>query len=562
VVDNKPSEVEKAQVSSMAGTQGPFNIRQTKILTMAECIDIAVRNNLQLRTAKKNLKLAEWRLWESRRNMLPKIGLKMEEYSGKIYGRRFYGRKQSVDFQQTVFHGGEFMYTAMQAQTNVKIVNKEYLRIKNELILQVKKGYYTLAKSKENLKLQRDLSQEASRIHEMVVREFEAGLTSGIELLNVNSQINQIKFQYKSATGDVEVAQLILKQAMNVDAREPIDINADLNFIRRDVDFSTILSDALIHKPEMQISALMIKYYMYEMKVARSKSWPKIDLLGSWGLAKEQFIAKDQGPTDDVEDLAPQWYGGVKVGIPLWGSTGEYSYTKEHWVPVVSAVHGTETITNSYKFNFLDNLAQYSEKYSADVDVSRARQELIKAKQDTTLEVKEGCFNYEKALLQLDTAINKMKYQEADLELVKFRRQMEEAQDSNIVESMIKLAQERFGHVQALSECNMALASISKAVGIPNYFDMEIEVDRKKENPDSKKTEADSKKIEADYNKIETADGSTETVSEKIEPDDEKAKTDSEEAEADGSYMKENYKSIGSGSGTIGPDDENTKDEQ
>jgi outer membrane protein TolC len=292
--------------------------------------------------------------------------------------------------------------------------------------------------------------------------------------------MNQIGFQFKSAICDSEVAELILKQAMNIDAREPIDIDAKLEFMKREIDFYSILADALVHKPEMQINSLMIAYYMYETKVARSKSWPKIDLLGSWGLAKEQYIAKDMGPTDDVEDLAPQWYGGVKVGIPLWGSTGEYSYTKEHWVPVVSAVHGTETVTNSYKFNFLDNLAQYSERYSADVDLGKARQELIKAKQDTILEVKESCFSYEKALLQLDTAINKVKYQEADLELIKFRRQMEEAQDSNVIESMIKLAQEKFGHVQALSECNVALASISKAVGVPGYFNNEAQTNNRK----------------------------------------------------------------------------------
>ncbi|MDP2929534.1 MAG: TolC family protein [Candidatus Omnitrophota bacterium] len=474
-----PSEIERAQVS-IAGPEEFQNIKQAKILTLKQCIDVAIKNNLPLKTAKKSLKLAQWRLWESRRNMLPKVGLKMEEYTGKIYGRRFYGRKQSVDLQQTVFHGGEFVFTMMQAQTNVKIVDKEYARIKNELILQVKKGYYTLAKAKENFKMQKELSREVSRIQEMVVKEFDAGLTSNLELLNVNSQMNQIRFQFKSATGDAEVAALILKQAMNIDAGEPIDIDAKLEFVKRDVDFSDILADALIHKPEMQINSLMITYYMYETKVARAKNWPKIELLGSWGLAKEQFIAKDMDTTDDVEDLAPQWYGGVKVGIPIWGSTGEYSYTKEHWVPVVSAVHGTETITNSYKFNFLDDLAQYSAKYSADVDLSRARQELIKVKQATVLEAKESCFSYEKALLQLETAINKVKYQEADLELIKFRRQMEEAQDSNVIESMIKLAQEKFGHVQALSECNIALASISKAVGIPNYFNDEVETNNRK----------------------------------------------------------------------------------
>lgn len=490
--ENGPSEVERAS-TSIKGVQSPpenmhgsSEAEDTRVLTLDDCIAIAIKNHLPLKTAKKSLKLAEWRLWEARRNMLPKAGWNWQEYTGKINGRRFYGKKLAADVQQTVFHGGEFVYTMMQAQTNVKIVNKEYAKIRNDLILQVKKGYYILAKAKESFKLQQELSREVLRISDIVARQFEAGVTASLEMLNVNSQVNQIKFQYASSKGDVEVAELILKQAMNVDARERLDITQPPAFNRVDVEFDKVLADAMIHRPEMQISALMVKYYIYETKVARSKSWPKIDLMGSFGMAKEEFIAKDQntnpadGAVDSDQKMEQQWYAGVKCSVPLWGSTAEYSYTKEHWVPVVSAYHGTETITNSVKFNFLDNLSQYSDKYSSDVDLDRARQELIKTKQDVTLEAKESCFNYEKALMQLETAANKVKYQEGDLELIKFKRQMDEAQDSNVIDSMIKLAQERFGYVQAVSDCHMAMASISKAVGIPEYFERPAPANDKK----------------------------------------------------------------------------------
>jgi len=482
-----PSEVEKSNVSIMGekGSGGVSmhpspggetdKINSIDIFNLDECIDIAIKNNLPLKTVKKSVKLAEWRLFEARRNLLPKVGVKMEEHTGQINGRRFYGKSTAVDIQQTVFHGGEFMYTMMQAQTNLKIVNKEYARLKNELILQVKKGYYTLAKAKENLRFQEELSRETSRIYDMVVKQLDAGVGANLEFLNVSSQANQVRFQFVSAKGDTEIAELILKQAMNVDSSERIDIDPPEEFKKINIDSENILRDALVRRPEMQISTMMIQYYIYEQKVAKSKSWPKIDFMGSFGMAKEEFISKDAGPdingnVDTDQKMEQQWYAGVKCSIPLWGSTGEYAYTKEVWTPVVSAFRGTSTITSSYKFNFLDNLAQFSDKASSDVDLDKARQELIKTKQDVTLEVKEACFNYEKAILQLDTAANKMKYQEGDLELTKFRRQMDEAQDSNVIDSMIKLAQEKFGYVQAVSDCRIAIASISKAVGIPDYF--------------------------------------------------------------------------------------------
>jgi len=484
-----PSEVEKSARSIMGGAKESANMSAAeeskaagekaqfvKLLNLDQCIDIALKNNLPLKTVKKSVKLAQWRLFESRRNLFAKVGIRWEEHTGKVYQRHYYGRSLAVDIQQTVWHGGEFMYTMMQAQTNLKIVNKEHSRIKNDLILQVKKAYYTMEKAKENLKFQTELSDEVLKIYDMVIKEFESGVGASLELMNVTSQANQIKFQFVSAKGDVEVAELILKQSMNVDSRERIDIEPSPGFNRLSIDFENILRDAMIYRPEMQINSMMIQYYLYGQKVARAKSWPKIDLIGSFGMAKENMIAKDSGTDDPAgegdfpDKLEQQWYGGVKCSIPMWGSTGEYSYVKEVWAPVVNTVKGTETITNSYKFNFLDNLAQYSDKASSDVELDKARQELIKTKQDVTLEVKESCFNYEKALLQLDTQTNKVRYQEGDLELVKFKRQLDEAQDSNVVDSMIKLAQERFGYAQAVSDCRVAIASISKAVGIPDYF--------------------------------------------------------------------------------------------
>jgi hypothetical protein len=47
---------------------------------------------------------------------------------------------------------------------------------------------------------------------------------------------------------------------------------------------------------------------------------------------------------------------------------------------------------------------------------------------------------------------------------------MDEVQDSNVIEGMIKLAQEKFGYVQALTDCHTSLASINKAIGIADYF--------------------------------------------------------------------------------------------
>lgn len=447
------------------------------VYSLDDCINIAVKNHIPLRVAEKSVELAEMRIFEARRNMLPSATVAFEESIGRVSGRRYVGRKQYVEGQQPIFHGGELYFTMKQAETNLKVTKNDYKRIKNELILQVKKAYYTIAKAKENLKIQQEVAQDSDRIFSMVTKGFEAGALSKLELLNVTSQASQIKFQLASAEGDVSVGELILKQAMNLDLREKVEIEPNLEFKKVSVDFEEALRAAFSNRAEVKINSLMMDYYNYGKSISKAKGWPKIDILGNWGLAKEEFVPDDRaGPPAGSTSLDPdrklqqQWYAGVKASMPFWGSTGEYSWTREEWIPVVSAFQGTEAVTESWKLKILDKLDYYSDKQLADIDFENARQQLNKIKQDITLEVRENCFSYEKALIQLETATNKVKYQDKDLELIRLKRGMDEAQDSNVIESMIKLSQEKFGYVQALTDCHISIASINKAIGVEDYF--------------------------------------------------------------------------------------------
>ncbi|MBN1527365.1 MAG: TolC family protein [Candidatus Omnitrophica bacterium] len=453
--------------------------KEPTLMSLDECIETAVANSLQLQVATKSVKLAEMRVWEARRNMLPTFKAVWQEYTGRINGQRYYGKKEYMEGQQPIFHGGELFFTMKQAETNLSIVKKDYDRIRNELVLQVRRAYFSLAKSVENLRVQKELAAEIGKIAGMTKKEAEEGLVSKIEALNVEAKTNQTHFQLVSAEGDVEVAELILKQAMYLAPNDRVSIAPKFKFRRFNVDFERTLRAAFMYRPEIAINAMSIEYYKYEKDVAKAKGWPKIDFMGNWGMAKEHYVAEDfdyTPVTGDVErKLSQQWYAGIKASMPAWGNTMEYSQTREQWVPVVSTYQGTQATTTTVTLNLLDNLKYFSDKQSADIDLSRAKQEFVKVKQDVTLEVKEGCFNYQKSLIEIDTALKKVEYQTKDLEFMKFRRQMDEALDSDVIESMTKLGQEKFGHSQAMNDYYVSVASINKAVGLEDYLKLEEE---------------------------------------------------------------------------------------
>jgi len=437
-------------------------------LTIDECIDIAARSSLQLEIADKQLNLAEMRVWEAGRKLGPTIKGKWEETAGKVNDRYYGGRKMLTEFSQPVFHGGELVFTLGQAKVNMEIVRNDYDRIKNELVLQVEKGYYSLDKAIKSLTIQDDLHEKASELNNIILRGYELGAINKIEYLNVFAKYSQINFQFISAQEDVLLAKLILQQAMSTE--DQLDIVAVENPEIKNIDLDDCYTLGFANRPEMKINFLMVEYYLYEKKIMGARKWPKVDFMGAWGFAIEDYVWRDNVEGHRSNKFLPEWYWGFKASLPAFGNTVNYSFTKEKWQPVVSTTHGTESSTHTTSVSLLDSLNIYSDFVEADIGLNRAQQEYNKTKQEISLEIKEIFFKYKKAILQIEVAKHKLEYQKRQVDFIEAKSQMKEAPISNLLEEMIKLGEEEFSFLQAIADYYIAVKSLNKAVGIPGYF--------------------------------------------------------------------------------------------
>jgi len=160
-------------------------------LDLNDCIKIAEANHIQAIVARKSIKLAEMRLFEARRNMLPSATIVVERSKGRVSDADYLGRKQYIEGQQPIYHGGELYFTMKQAEVNLQIAKNDHQRVKNDLVLQVKKAYYTLEKATENAILQHALSKEVEKICSIASKGYEAGVVARVEYLNVNSQTSR-----------------------------------------------------------------------------------------------------------------------------------------------------------------------------------------------------------------------------------------------------------------------------------------------------------------------------------------------------------------------------------
>lgn len=438
-------------------------------LTIEDCVNIAIENYPPLKTADKQIKLAKLKVKEAWRKLMPSLSLKWDEVEGTEFtGSDYMSRKYGVEAKQPLFHGGELLHVLQQAKVNLKIAQENKRRIKNELTQSVKKAFYSLVRAKEILEQQENLLNEVERIFNSVKSQYQQDLCSELELLDVESKYNEVYFQFISSNEDLKLAELILKQAMNIEGRQPVDIGYSLEFENAlEIDLDSCLELALVNRPGLKINELVTEFTKYGKKIASAKGLPRVDITGSFGQGSEVY-------KEESFDMNNEWYVGTKVSIPFGGSTAQYSVTKEKNAPYLATYQGTESIQHSYRINLLDDLKIFSTKKEADIDYEQAKHELDDKKEKVILEVEEAFFAYEKALIQIDAAKSKMDFQYREVEIFRLKRSYGELTDSQVIDSLIKLTQEQFSRVQAITGYYIAITDLNKAIGIDDHFELNV----------------------------------------------------------------------------------------
>jgi outer membrane protein TolC len=109
----------------------------------------------------------------------------------------------------------------------------------------------------------------------------------------------------------------------------------------------------------------------------------------------------------------------------------------------------------------------------AEIATKEAILEFELSEKDMVSEVKESYYNYNRAKIQMRSILKKIAYREKLVELAKHRSEINEIQISEYLQSEIDLVEERNTLYQAMIDYFIARASLNKAIGVSNFFDIE-----------------------------------------------------------------------------------------
>ncbi|MFC1808423.1 TolC family protein, partial [Candidatus Omnitrophota bacterium] len=118
-------------------------------------------------------------------------------------------------------------------------------------------------------------------------------------------------------------------------------------------------------------------------------------------------------------------------------------------------------------------MAGTSQIKEARVNREKAENDLLEARRQISLETKEAYYNYQESIIQVKNTLEKVKFNEEAVKVAKAQSELNEALQSQLLEAMVKLADEKSLYIKALSDYNLSIYKLNKAIGIRDHFSLE-----------------------------------------------------------------------------------------
>ena len=307
---------------------------QTKKMSLQECVEYALENNLTIEQFELDLESAELGELEGLGQFLPRLNGSMGVNESKGFGidpRTNTANPSLVVLQgnlnlsvgYTLFDGLRNLRRAQRAEMNTISNQYRLANLKDDIRLRVANAYLNVISSKESLKVAQAqygvTEQDMNRIKELV----ELGVVPTGDLLEIEATAANQEQAVVNAEARVILARINLAQLLQITDYENFDI-ADEAF---DVPSSTILdkspkqifTKAMSFRNDIKLAETSVVLSEQDLKIAKGAALPTLNAFMNYNT-----FASDRFQIDDTcnlvrPDLIAQLEGndGVSYGLSL-----------------------------------------------------------------------------------------------------------------------------------------------------------------------------------------------------------------------------------------------------
>jgi outer membrane protein len=334
-----------------------------KAWTLEECINYAIENNIQLKQAEVNARIAKSNYNQSKYNFLPSINgfASHDQNWGKTFSNdklayideAYYSGNFGISGDIDIFNGLNNIFT-LQENKYTFLANQEEVEVeKNNITLQIVLAYLQVLYDQEILDVAENQIQTTRDQVAKTERMVEVGNQAKGSLLEIKAQLAQEKVNVTNAKSQLNLSLLNISQLLNLESanefvvKKPEGLNIDEINIASSIDGIFETANAIM--PEIKSAEYKLKSSELALKKAKWSISPSLRLSTVYYTRYSELANHptlfDSDPTNDINDyifsdqIADFAYTQVRISLSI---------------PIFNKMTTHKTIHNA-KLNVLNN---------------------------------------------------------------------------------------------------------------------------------------------------------------------------------------------------------------
>jgi len=275
-----------------------FSQDQGKPWTLQQCIEYAVKNNIQVKQNMLNEKSSEVALLQSKAQILPNLsgnasnsynsGKKVDPFTNQFTSGSFtLSQNFSLSSSLTIFGGLQNLNTVKQNQYNLMASRMDVQKMQNDISLNIASGYLQILMAEELLDVARNQADITKLQVERTKKLVDVGNLPKGNLLDIQAQFASEGVNVVNAENNLSLTSLNLVQLLNLDTIANFSIAKPEITLPADVILNTtpgqVYDAALTRQPEIKSAEFKLRSSEKSISIARAGMFPRLSLSASYG---------------------------------------------------------------------------------------------------------------------------------------------------------------------------------------------------------------------------------------------------------------------------------------
>lgn len=418
-----------------------------ELLTKQEAIEIALKNNFDIRFVKNNLQIAKNNADILNSGYLPTVsaaaGLTSsnKDFEGTLQDgtvrtapeNKTIRYNASVGVNYVLFDGFNRKYAFESLKKQYDISELQARFIIEQTLISVFQNYYTVARLTENVATLKEILYSSNDRLKRAQYSYEYGQNTRLDVLNAKVDVSNDSIAYLDKQQELSNAKRNLNVVLGRDLSKQMQVDTLVQY-SLGFHLDEILSNALEHNASFEQTKKRVELNQFNEKISKSNWFPKISLNGNYAWDKSDNGVSAQFLNQTTKGLS----GGVNVSWNIF--------------------NGGKTKTNV-----------------ANAKILTQNQELVKQQEAENLkkEILNAWETYQTSLFVLEARKNNVLTSKLNFERTKERYELGQVNSINFRQAQINLMNAKLNlsgakYALKLSELNL-LRFEGKLIGYQGY---------------------------------------------------------------------------------------------